>query len=191
MMLVISNFLFEDQCVELYYGDPCNDNERIYAMRYQMDSSDAGEPESSAYVALDRCPETNPAIFLDCSNLPSLTRQEFVEESDINVLMAKYEKTGILPSNMNTAEPRYLDVSDVPDLRSSMDTLNAATAAFMSLPARVRREFDNDALKFVDFASDVENIERMREWGLAPPKPEPVPPQEVRVVAMPEPAPEK
>lgn len=155
-------------------------------MRYQGFSQPTGvsdELESSAYVEIDRA---NPALYLDCSDLPSLTRQEFAEECDINSLMAKYEKTGILPVNMNMSVPAYLDVSDVPDLRASMDTLNAATAAFMSLPAAVRKEFDNDAMKFVDFAGQAENLERMRSWGLAPPAPTPPAPQEVRVVSMPE-----
>lgn len=150
-------------------------------MRYQMDSSDSGEMESSAYVALDRDPISNPAIFLDCSDLPSLTRQEFAEECDINTLMAKYEKTGIVPANMNTATPQFLDVSDIPDLRQSMDILNNATAAFMSLPAIVRRDFDNDAMRFVEFAQDPKNIEKMREWKLAPPAPTPDEPATVHL----------
>lgn len=138
-----------------------------------------GELMSSAFVEKE---DNNPAFVLDCSNLPSLTRQEFAEECDINFLMAKYETTGMLPSNMNTSEPRYLDVSDVPDLRTAMDQLNSATTAFMALPATVRREFDNDPVKFVDFAGKSENIEKLREWKLAPPKPEPVAPTKVEVI---------
>lgn len=153
-------------------------------MRYHGTNSD-GEPLSSFYVEKDGATD---AFNLDCSDLPSATRQEFADECDINKLMAQYEKTGILPA-MNSSEPRYLDVSDVPDLRAAMDTLQAATAAFMSLPASVRREFDNDALKFVDFAENPENLEKLREWKLAPPKPAEVPPQKVEVVNQ-TPAPE-
>jgi phage internal scaffolding protein len=158
-------------------------------MRYQMDSSNAGEMESSSYVALDRDPDTNPAIFVDCSNLPSLTRQEFAEECDINVLMAKFEKTGIFPGSLNPNEPRYLDVSDVPDLMQAHNVLQEATAAFMALPATVRRDFDNDPLNFVTFAENPDNLEKMREWKLAPPEPAPEPPQRVEIVNPPEPAP--
>lgn len=151
-------------------------------MRYQGYSQPTGqsdEMESSAYVEIDRA---NPALYIDCSNLPSLTRQEFADDCDINKLMSQYEKTGLLPSNMNTSQPRYLDVSEVPDLRTALDYLQDSTAAFMALPASVRKEFDNDALKFVDFASDPKNIDDMRKWGLAPPLPKPAEPQEVRIV---------
>lgn len=158
-------------------------------MRYQMDSTETGEMESSAFVVLDRDPITNPAIFLDCSNLPSLTRQEFADECDINKLMAQYEKTGILPSFVNQGEPRYLDVSNVPDLMQAHEVLQNATASFMSLPATVRRDFDNDPVKFINFAENPDNLEKLREWKLAPPAPVEPPPQKVEIINPPEPKP--
>lgn len=154
-------------------------------MRYQgcsQPTGDVHEMESSAFVEIDR---SNPDIYCDCSNLPSLTRQEFADECDINKLMAQYEKTGILPSNMNGSPPRYLDVSDVPDLPLALNLLNEATSAFMSLPATVRRDFDNDPVKFINFAENPENIEKMREWKLAPPAPVEPSPQKVEVVNPP------
>ncbi|QCQ84631.1 internal scaffolding protein [Blackfly microvirus SF02] len=102
---------------------------------------------------------------------PSLTRQEFAEECDINVIMSRYERTGQLPMNMNGVEPRYVDMSAMPtDFREAMDIMIEAEKAFMMLPANVRREFDNDAKMFVDFASMPENLSKMREWGLAVPE---------------------
>lgn len=156
-------------------------------MRYQGYSAPTGdleEMESSAYVEIDR---TNPLLYVDCSNLPSLTRQEFADECDINKLMAQYEKTGFLPSHSNPLEPRYLDVSDVPDLMQAHAVLTEATASFMSLPATVRRDFDNDPIKFINFAENPENIEKLREWKLAPPAPLPPEPQLVQVVNPPDP----
>lgn len=152
-------------------------------MRYQAYSNlgVVDEPESSFYVEIERNPELNPAIYLDCSNLPSLTRQEFAAECDINNLMAHFEKTGIFPNHLNNGEPRYLDVSDVPDLQQAHAILNDATAAFMSLPAIVRRDFDNDPLKFIAFAENPENIDKMREWKLAPPAPIEPPPAKVEI----------
>ncbi|UDN67634.1 internal scaffolding protein [robinz microvirus RP_78] len=149
-------------------------------MRYHGTNSD-GETLSSAYVE-----KLNPEQFsLDCSDLPSLTRQEFADECDINKLMAQYEATGLLPTNLNTGEPRYLDVSNVPDLQTSLDYLKEATASFMALPATVRRDFDNDALKFVEFAENPNNVEKMREWKLAAPKAVEPPPQKVEVINPP------
>lgn len=150
---------------------------------YTADHDDQGVlyVESSAFVEIDRA---NPAFGLDCSDEPSLTRAEFAAECDVNNIMAQYEKTGVL-NHYARSEPRYLDVSDVPDLQRAMTILADAEQAFMSLPAVVRREFDNDSAKFVAFAQDPENVEKMREWGLAEPlPPEPVV-QKVEVVNPP------
>jgi phage internal scaffolding protein len=116
---------------------------------------------------------------------PSLTRQEFAEECDINTIMARYEASGVI-SHVNRAIPMYLDTTDYPDLQGAMDQFREASLAFNALPAAVRREFDNDPQLFVDFASNSENLPRMREWGLAPPLKAPDEPMAVRVV---EPAP--
>ena len=115
---------------------------------------------------------------------PSLTRQEFAEDCDINVIMMRFEKTGQLPANVS--EPRYLDLTEMPsDLMGTLNLLGEAERAFMTLPASVRRAFDNDATVFVDFASDPNNLEQMRTWGLAPPVEAPAEPQLVRVVPDP------
>lgn len=112
---------------------------------------------------------------------PSMTRQEFAEECDVNVLMERYEKVGgMFPAN--PAEPRYLDLTEVPDFQASMQMLIDAENAFMSLPAKVRREFDNDPAKFVEFAQDPENIDQLRAWDMAPPAPVEAPPMRVEVV---------
>jgi len=117
---------------------------------------------------------------------PSMTRQEFADDADINVLMARFEATGLAPTNLNKGEPRYLDVSNVPDMQTALETLNEATSAFMSLSATVRRKFDNDPVKFVEFAQDPKNKKDLQEWGLAAPDPVEPPPAKVELVNPPE-----
>lgn len=108
------------------------------------------------------------AVDLCCPPEEGMTRQEFRDECDINVLMATYERNGRL-DHINRMQPQYLDVSDVPDLPRAIAIMDEAQRAFMTLPASTRREFDQDPVKFVDFAMDPANLSRMREWGLAPP----------------------
>ena len=48
-----------------------------------------------------------------------------------------------------------------------MNLIVQADQAFMELPADVRLRFNNDAGSFVDFASDPDNLDEMRELGLA------------------------
>ncbi|QCQ84809.1 internal scaffolding protein [Blackfly microvirus SF02] len=102
---------------------------------------------------------------------PSLTRQEFLDECDINTIMAHYEANGVI-SHVNRAAPQYIDLTTMPpDYQTALGLLAEAETAFMTLPATVRREFNNDPQEFVAFASDPENLPQMRTWGLAPPAP--------------------
>ena len=129
-------------------------------------------------------------VQLDTGDI-GMTRQEFADECDVNALMARYEKTGIWPMPLREVEPRYFDASEVPNFHEAMEFMIAAETAFMSLPAVVRKEFDNDPEKFVEFGSKPENIGRMREWGLAPPEAAPEPPMRVEVVNPPSSSPAK
>lgn len=104
---------------------------------------------------------------------PSLTRQEFAEECDINVIMERYERTGVIDHTSNRAPFYFNYEGDIPDLQTAMQIRIDAERAFMTLPAKVRKEFDNDPVKFVEFATDPDNLDQMREWELAPPAPPP------------------
>lgn len=112
---------------------------------------------------------------------PSKTRQEFSEECDINNIMARYEASGVWPFKEDVP-PVYLDFVAMPDLQDAMQHMFSAQEAFARLPALARKEFDNDPVRFVEFASDPANLERMRTWGLAEPEKAPDEPQLVRIV---------
>lgn len=102
---------------------------------------------------------------------PSMTRQEFAEECDINTIMARYDAHLSDPMR-SVREPMYVDFTNMPDtLMGTMALVQEASEAFYRLPAAVRREFDNDPVMFTDFASDPENIDQLRTWGLAKPLP--------------------
>lgn len=110
---------------------------------------------------------------------PSRTRQEFAKECDVNELMRRYQKTGVMP--VGRTEPRYLDCTAVPQFHDAMQLFLQAEAAFMRLPAVVRREFDNDPEQFVAFAQNADNLPKLREWGLAEPEKAPEEPMRVRL----------
>jgi len=139
-----------------------------------------GELLSSFYVAHDS------VAYRD--DTPSMTRQEFADDCDINVLMAHYERNAVLPPS-NSKSPAYFDASAVPDFREALDIAREAEEAFMRVPAVVRKELDNDVHKFVEYANDPANVENLRKWGLV--EPLPVEPAPMRVQVVPDPAAEK
>lgn len=125
---------------------------------------------------------TSSASHMTFCEGPSLTRQEFAVECDINQIMQRYDQYLSDPLR-SVREPRYYDFTQAPDtLMGAMEVLKRGEDAFYSLPADVRREFENNPAMFVDFASDPENLPQMRTWGLAAPEKAPDAPMKVEVV---------
>ncbi len=94
----------------------------------------------------------------------SLTRQSEAASCNINKIMEKYEKTGVLP--VMKREEFFADVSSMGDYRQALSQVQMADEAFMELPAKLRARFENDAAMFLDFCSDIANREEMVELGL-------------------------
>lgn len=115
----------------------------------------------------------------------TLVQQNMAGETDINNIMAKYQKTGLL-THVARYAGNYGDFSEVPDYKTGVERVMAAEEMFMSLPAKIRDRFNNDPGKFIEFATDEKNLEEMRSMGLAPEAPMPPEPQLVKVVAEPE-----
>lgn len=107
------------------------------------------------------------------SELPSRTKQAPHAECDINVIMSKYEKTGVI-NHFNTHQGDYGDFLGFSDFHDAMNQVRAAEDAFASIPSRIRKEFNNDPAQFMEFAQNPSNLDKMREMGLAkdlPPTP--------------------
>lgn len=101
-------------------------------------------------------------------SLPSQTKQSFKDECDINVIMGRYLRTGILPETLNQLNAQYGDVSDV-DFQSAMELVAGAQTLFNELPSSIRNRFQNDPGQFLAFTSDPKNRPEMAEMGLLAP----------------------
>lgn len=96
----------------------------------------------------------------------SRTHQSFKDECDINNIMKRFEKTGILP-DLIKRNPRYGDFSDVPSYQEALNTVLLANEQFAALSARVRDRFNNDPQAFLAFVHDEKNSDEMIKLGLA------------------------
>jgi len=95
----------------------------------------------------------------------SMTKQEYGDETNINTIVERWAKTGLLTS-MNTGTPLYADVSEVPDFRGSLDVIRKTQEAFDSLPPKLREKFNNSAEQLIDFISKAENRQEAVKLGL-------------------------
>lgn len=119
---------------------------------------------------------------------PTRTQQQFKDECDLNVLMARYVKTGTLPQSTRSA--LYGDFSDVGDYQSAQDTILRAQQQFAALPSKVRDRFKNNPAEMLSFVANPANLDEAATLGLlseealarrasagAPKAPETVPPK--------------
>lgn len=97
----------------------------------------------------------------------SLTKQADKDASDINVMMAKYIRTGYLSGF--GSEPKFGDFSNIGDFQNAMNSIQAAEEAFNGLPATLRKKFNNDPSYFTDFCLNPENRQEMVDLGLLDP----------------------
>lgn len=105
---------------------------------------------------------------LDCSDSPSRTQQHFRDETDINVMVQRFQRTGI--PDVPPVFPGVQDFTEAHDFRSAMQAVIDANRAFASLPSSVRERFANDPARLLDFISDDANYDEAVRLGIAVPR---------------------
>lgn len=105
-------------------------------------------------------------VSIDFSKEISRTKQSFKDEADINNIVAKYNKTGQLPS-LISQNPKYGDFTSDVSYQESLNTVMFANEQFNALSAKVKLRFNNDPMELLKFVSDAKNKDEMYELGLA------------------------
>lgn len=106
---------------------------------------------------------------MTCNSKPSMAKQEFKDSSDINNVIRVYDKTGILANTKDVSNAWGQDVSNGMDYHSAMNKLIDVQNEFMDLPAKVRKEFQNDPGELLDCLQNLdneENYEKALKLGL-------------------------
>lgn len=108
----------------------------------------------------------------------TMTKQNHKNECDINFIMSKYAKTGLISHVANKA-PQYGEYETI-DYKEAMNLVISAQESFDSLPATLRKRFGNDPNEYFQFVHDPDNRDEMIKMGLidpskAPTTEEPIP----------------
>lgn len=99
------------------------------------------------------------------NNDPTMTKVALAEQLDVNNIIKKYNKTGIL-KNAENYEAIFGDFNET-DFQESLNTIIKAEELFINVPSKIRAQFENSPGRFIDFATNPENLQQMRDWGLA------------------------
>lgn len=93
---------------------------------------------------------------------PSRTKQSFKDETDINKLLVKAQKTGSL-AHLVKHGAEYGDFTDMPDLLEAHARLARGQEIFDELPAEVKRDFAQSPQEFFAFVNDPLNAGELRK----------------------------
>lgn len=104
----------------------------------------------------------------DTEAFPSLTKQSFKDEANINNIVNKYIRTGELPEHHKL--PKYGDLTQIPDYKEAMVTVAHGRHAFEQLPSDLRARFANDPGQFLEFVANEENNAELLKLGIIQPK---------------------
>ncbi len=79
----------------------------------------------------------------------SMTKQSFKKECDINAIMARYQKSGIV-DHINTHEAHYGETS-AQSFTEAQFLIAEASSMFEELPSKARAYFQHDPKAFLSF----------------------------------------
>lgn len=107
---------------------------------------------------------------------PSRTQQHQRDDTDINVIVQRFAKTGVLPTSGRT--PEYGDFHGPSDYHEALNIVIEAQDAFDSLPSKTRAHFKGDPAAFLAFIEAGPDAQMLLDLGLghmvSPPRETPV-----------------
>lgn len=110
--------------------------------------------------------------FVTKSGGESMVKQSFADECNINTIVKRFEKTGMI-THLNEREPFYGDVSELVGYDEALNVVARSQELFMSLSAEVRERFANDPARLISFLDDEGNLDEAVKLGIVVKRPDP------------------
>lgn len=126
------------------------------------------EPEIQSGVVIETRPNGRKRVRI-FNTEPSMTQQQFKDETDVNNIMRKYIKTGQI-THLNNRKGAYADLSDAKHFEEAMTVIARSQQAFEQLPSHVRARFGNDPQQMLSFIHDKNNYDEGVKLGIFDPK---------------------
>lgn len=147
-----------------------NIEKTIEELNQLLELGEADFPLDSYIQIIGKRPNGSKRIIQWGRHLPSLTEQHHKEVNDINILMSKYTPDEVaqilIAKGMNKQEILGHDFSLEPNLQEAKNQVYNIKKYFNELPDHIKRNFAS-AKEFLLFCDDKQNIEQLRQWGLA------------------------
>jgi len=110
----------------------------------------------------------NNALKFKGARSKSRTQQHFKDEVNVNTIMKKARRSGVLPFK-GPEDCIFQDLTTVTDYKEAQDRIIAINNKFNELPANIRSKFGNAPEKILEYLQDPKNEEEARQLGLLRP----------------------
>ena len=104
-------------------------------------------------------------VQIDCS-AGGRTEQGVRDRCNINTIMAKAMKTGMMPLPEQISKGTYGDFTEIGSFQEMNNRVLQVKADFAKLPSQIRNEFKNDPGLLIEFLANPQNREKAIELGL-------------------------
>lgn len=95
----------------------------------------------------------------------SRTQQQFKKECDVNNILAKHRRTGMV-THVNKHQGQFGDFSNLEDYQTSLHKVMTAQNSFNLLPSELRNKFGNDPAQLISYLADPKNDDEAIRFGL-------------------------
>lgn len=109
-------------------------------------------------------PRVGAISFKGCK---SRVQKQFQKEADINNIIKKYAKTGLLcnPLDINGRKPMFGDFSSY-DFANMQSVVSSVNNQFSNLPLAIRKRFEYNPVSLIEFLANPANLEESVKLGL-------------------------
>lgn len=111
-----------------------------------------------------------PDVAVDFTGEVSRTKQSFKDSTDINKIIARFGRTGML-THVNSRQPFYGDVSNIDSYQGCLEVVRQAQELFAGMSAQVRERFGNDPAQMISFLENPANLDEAVRLGMAVKRP--------------------
>lgn len=95
---------------------------------------------------------------------PSQTIQDQKDSCDINLILQKYNRTGVI-EHVKEIDGQFGDYTGM-DYQDMMNQVARADQVFMTLPSAERAKFNHSTAEWLDHIQNPDNIEDMRDGSI-------------------------
>ena len=98
---------------------------------------------------------------IDYTDIPTLTVQDQHDSTEINRILDRFQRTGLI-EHVNKNQAQYGEFSQY-SYHENLNMIHTIQESFDELPSQVRKQFENDPQKWIEYLGNPDAISDMKD----------------------------